>query len=257
MPYFKSEDLTKIKAEAATINIKWQSTFIQFTQRSFTHLRAWEFANQGFSRRLKTLVHCFNKVYETIPLELEGLPTERQCYECAINIQAFVFNVFGSLDNLAWIWVEEKQIKLENGEPLPVSFVGLGKKNTYVRNSLSADFQAYLKSIQEWFDGLEEFRHALAHRIPLYIPPYRVDPGRQSEYLALEERMRKTFGEEYHRLSAQQKALGVFYPVIAHSLFETGKQGKPRQKIFFHPQLVADLNTIIVLGQMMLEELDR
>jgi hypothetical protein len=42
-----------------------------------------------------------------------------------INIQAFVFNVFGSIDNLAWIWVQEKSLAKEDGSAIPSAWVGL------------------------------------------------------------------------------------------------------------------------------------
>jgi hypothetical protein len=57
----------------------------------------------------------------------------------------FDVNVFGSIDNLAWIWVQEKPVRHENGSPIPNSWVGLGKDNNFVRSSLSAEFQQYLK----------------------------------------------------------------------------------------------------------------
>ncbi len=43
---------------------------------------------------------------------------------------------------------------------------------------MSTEFVAYLESsrIKSWHDDhLREFRDALAHRIPLYIPPYLQD----------------------------------------------------------------------------------
>src|SRR5712671_1522714 len=92
-------------------------------------------------------------------------------WRTVICIQAFTFNAFACLDNLAWIWVCEKKLTTEQGDPIPAGKVGLGKKCKLVRRSLPADIRKYLKSLDAWFDHLENFRHALAHRIPLYIPP--------------------------------------------------------------------------------------
>src|ERR1700682_3426607 len=103
MSFYTPEQLRMIGAEFATLAVKWQQLLFQYTQRPFSAPRAREFASQGFSRRLKTLVHCIDKVFEVLPPDFQGLPSEQQCYEATINIQAFVFNVFGSIDNLAWI----------------------------------------------------------------------------------------------------------------------------------------------------------
>jgi hypothetical protein len=42
-----------------------------------------------------------------------------------------------------------------------------------VRTSLSQEFQDYLKALEAWH--LADLRQALAHRIPLYIPPYVIE----------------------------------------------------------------------------------
>jgi hypothetical protein len=97
-----------------------------------------------------------------------------------INIQAFVFNVFGSIDNLAWIWVREKGLAMDDGLPIPNAWVGLGKKNRFVRHSFSTEFQEFLKGLNDWFDHLDDFRHALAHRIPLYYPALHDPQGQGS-----------------------------------------------------------------------------
>ncbi len=55
----------------------------------------------------------------------------------------------------------------------------------------------------------------------------------------------------YERLSAEQKALAVFNPVMTHSFLEDA------DFVVFHPQLWTDFSTIEELGQRMLEELDR
>jgi hypothetical protein len=42
-----------------------------------------------------------------------------------------VFNAFGCLDNLAWIWVHEKELKGQDGNDLKAQWVGLGKSYRY------------------------------------------------------------------------------------------------------------------------------
>jgi hypothetical protein len=50
-------------------------------------------------------------VFDLIPPELEDIPTDDEAKDAAIQVQAFVINVFGALDNLAWMWVFERDLK--------------------------------------------------------------------------------------------------------------------------------------------------
>ena len=45
--------------------------------------------------------------------------------DAATAIQAFTMNAFGCLDNIAWIWVYEKDIKSGDGTELQRKNVGL------------------------------------------------------------------------------------------------------------------------------------
>lgn len=50
---------------------------------------------------------------------------------------------------------------------------------------MPAELQAYLAEHDAWFEYLEDYRHALAHRIPLYIPPRQLGPTAQGEFAAI------------------------------------------------------------------------
>jgi hypothetical protein len=120
-----------------------------------------------------------------------------------------------------------------------------------VRRSFSTEFQKYLTGLNDWFDYLEGFRHALAHRVPLYIPPYLVPKDKEAAYQSLEDRMKKADHAEYERLSAEQKALATFVPCMTHSFKE---ETKP---IVFHSQVLIDFLTVEELATKMLGELDQ
>ena len=256
--YFANEQMGDIRRAYLTIPGKYQELFLGYVTRTFRNSRAQEYATQGFSRRLKILVQCIDKVFEILPPDRTTLPTSDELSDAMINIQAFVFNVFGSMDNLAWIWACEKGLKNKDGSPISARMVGLGQKNELVRGSFSKEFQDYLKGLNDWFEFQENYRHALAHRIPLYIPPYTVSRDQEAAYKELEERKteaikRRDFAE-YDRLSAEQDARGAFRPWIMHSFEEMAKP------VVFHPQLLSDFDTfdtIVALGQKMLREFDR
>ncbi len=114
-------------------------------------------------------------------------------------------NVFGALDNLAWIWVSEKSLAIDQMK------IGLGPKCKAVRASFSPEMQDYLSKLEPWFAHIVDFRDALAHRIPLFVPPYCVPDANDDEYMALDARKLATRdADEYERIKAEQLKLVVF-----------------------------------------------
>jgi hypothetical protein len=252
--FFSQNALQQLEEEYLTISGKYARLLDAYLKRSYNAARAREHAQHGFSRRLKTLVRCIENTFKILPPDQVGLPTSEELSDVNINLQAFIFNVFGCVDNLAWIWVSEKGITKDDGSPIPNGWVGLRKKNEFVRKSFSPEFQGYLIGLDEWFDHLSDFRHAVAHRIPLYVPPYVITPDKEAAYRDLEIRKADALNrgalEDYDCLSADQDALGAFKPVMTHS-FEEGAR-----PVVFHSQLLADFNTIDELGWKLIEELD-
>lgn len=253
--FFTEDVLLKIRSEHDAVHKKRMELLEAYLTHPYTNAKAQEYAQHGFSRRLRIIERCIYNTFMILPPEKDNLPEQEDLLDATINIQSFVFNAFGCIDNLAWIWVSEKGITKIDGSPIPKGFVGLGKKNKLVRRSFSPEFLEHLKTRDDWFDHLENFRHALGHRIPLYIPPYGVREDKKASYQKLEDRMREALAHrdiaEHARLSALQKALCVFKPCMTHSFEENAKF------VVFHAQLLADFNKIEELGQKMLEELSR
>jgi hypothetical protein len=154
------------------------------------------------------------------------------------------------VDDLAWIWVLEKDISKSDGKDLPDTWVGFRRDNSRVQESLPQELREYLEEINDWFKMLENYRHAVAHRIPPYIPPYIIRREDAEAYSDIERQMHQaTDIEEYDRLQAEQERMQYFAPVIQHSFEE---QARP---LVFHPQLLANFNTVEELGSMLLDAL--
>src|SRR5262249_37721058 len=151
-------------------------------------------------------------------------------------------------DNLAWIWVSEKNVT-HNGAPLSQGSIGIRKEK--VRASFSPEFQAYLDERKQWFEYLEGFRHALAHRMPLSRPPYIVTHANEAAYRDVTQRMSQASAQfdhaQYERLKAERSVLTAFRPWMQHSFIE---QAHP---MVFHVQMLADFNTIDEMANKMLE----
>ena len=71
-------------------------------------------------------------------------------HDVTIYLQAFLFNAYGCLENLAHIWVLEKNVKRENGHPLLRTWVGLGSKNDVVLKSLPKSFTEGAILVRRW-----------------------------------------------------------------------------------------------------------
>lgn len=209
-------------------------------------------------RRLNTLLRCLQNVFMIIPLDRADIPSRNELTDTAINVQAFLFNVFGCIDNLAWVWVHEhgwvhdKVVHLPNGKEIPRVAVGLTQRCKEVRATLSEDFRKYLESLEPWFLALGDYRDALAHRVPLYIP-YALPEAKAAEYRKLGEDMSKAAQAhdfaEYDRLDATQSGLMEFRPEMTHSLSEA------KGALLFHAQMLADFGLVVELGNRLLAEL--
>lgn len=201
------------------------------------------------------LVRCIDNTFCAVPPELDGVPTSHQTEDVAIQVQAFVFNLFGCLDNLAWVWVLERNITKPDGKPLPSEWIGLRAANTVVRNSLGQELRSCLESeeFSAWFKYLEDCRHALAHRIPLYVPPFSIAPTNESRYKDLEQsiwslvKQRKAAEVQAHKM--EQESLKFFHPHIVLSLDGTARP------ILSQSQMLCDFKTIEAISAKLLDEL--
>ncbi len=166
------------------------------------------------------MAHCIHQFFDMFLADKEEIPSKEQIFDATV-IEAFLVNAFGCIDNLARIWVHEKPVKTVKGKPLPKGEIGLFVHHTRVRTSLSKGFQEYLETLNEWLTFMGNFRHALAHRIPLYIPPYAVRTQDEATYEEIEKKMIEASqrGElaEYERLP-RSRISSPFMPLMHHSI---------------------------------------
>lgn len=263
--FFSSDQVNQLTEEYSKVDSKYQKLLMQYTALKLNNQEAYEYAYHGFTRRIGTLKRCIDNIYTICPPDQSEKLSREQCLDLGINLQSFAFNIFGCIDNLAWIWTKEKQLKNKKEQPLSGPSVGLmsPEKNKIIRDSFSQDFQDYLSNLRKvdkedddkWHDILEDFRHALAHRIPLYVPPYGITPADTEESNNLEERMRQALNknnfQEWKQLNEEQEKLGHFFPVMSHSFTENSKS------MVFHSQVLADWNTIVEMSEKFLEELNK
>ncbi len=253
MTYTK-EDCDRLAKELEAIQANSNRIMSSYVLRDFKNPRAREFATHGFPRRIKLLAHCIELIFEDLPPGTDKPPNSDEILDVTIYLQAFVFNVFGCTDNLAHIWAREQDLKKEDGKLLENMEIGFfGPRCGLVLDSLPGDFSDYLKGLEPWFEYLGNFRHALAHRIPPYIPPFYVPKDKLQEYEEIGNRIGAAIQQENYdevvRLENEQTGMVLFSPIVTHSFGENAK------KVFFHSQMLSDFNTVVEIAQKLLKEL--
>ena len=254
MPAYSSEDMKHINSELEDWLERAGKLRENFTIRHFKVPRASEYARHGLSRRIDHVTHSVVRIFELIPLESDETPTRMMLHDATAFLHSFIVNVWGGIDNMARIYCLEADIRGANNEPILDSHIGLTPKNTTVRKSLSQSMRNYLAKSDGWFEYFTPFRHAVAHRIPVYIPPKVMGDDDVIKYRETEAQILTALKahdfDEFERLFELQGSLGVFRPVMTHSY------GEPATPMWMHAQIVCDLAILIEMGERMLAELD-
>lgn len=167
--------------------------------------------------------------------------------EVQICLHAFVVNLSGVFDTWAWAFVMRHGLTPAIGDHRNV---GMFKEAT--QRFLPSALRSYLTSaeISSWQDKyLKGYRDALAHRVPLYIPPAAWTQEDAERYQRLEqEKIACINSRQWDRLDgvwAEQDAVGRAYPVFLHE-FSADERAKP---VYLHPQLLCDSATVVDFGQ--------
>ncbi len=242
-----------MEEELALLPQRSQGLLTEFTTLGLKDPRAKEFATHGFARRIRIIERCIDNVFKLLPPSQRTPPTDDARLDAEINLQAFIFNVYGGLDNLAAIWAHERNVKNKNGKKLSPMLVGIGKKCEVLRASLPLNLQTHLGEMDGWLDYLENYRHALGHQIPLYIPPYIVPPQNEARHHAIDEEVwaaiRAHRFADAEKLEVERSSLAYFRAIALHS-FEHGKPA-----IQFHPQMLVDFKTLESFARLFLSAL--
>jgi hypothetical protein len=251
--YFSNEALEELTAGLAGLPPQLRTLKAGCSGLALANDKAREYLQHGLSRRLSTMVHMVQTVFELLPPAQDSVPEAATVMDATACIQNFVMNAFGCLENLAWIWVLEKNVRGKGGAELGRHEIGLGK--SYVLRSFSAEFQTFLDGNKGWLGNLISFRDGLAHGIPLYIPPYVIDEAAAEQYKTLHAAAiaAALAGDqaEYDRLRGEQKVLGRFRPWMTHSALD----GAPT--ILFHKQMLHDYVTVDAYCRTVIEEFGR
>jgi hypothetical protein len=238
--------------EAVKIELSWEGllkhlrtlwvSLARDTAPSLRRDEAREHIGHGACRRLKLIEQCLHNIFSIFPVRRTQLLHDDERSNVEINLHAFLIHTHGLPDNLAWAFILERSLETK----LIPTKVGLFEPAT--QQYFPNEVQEYLRSpgVSAWHkEYAKNYRDALAHRIPPYVPPSIFKPTHQREYEELHEQSGQAFKDGNFDLAfaleEKKHQIGLICPAFMHSFLDKEAQ-KP---MVLHPQLVADTNTLI------------
>lgn len=212
--------------------------------------RVKEYMFHGVCRRLNVLQHTIINVFTQFPPSTEEKLTQETLFDVQVNLQAFFINLIGVFDNWAWSFVHLHQLEGDVGGRLNVDMFK-SRTQRFLPQVIQQHLQS--KALVRWHsEYLKNYRDALAHRIPLYIPPATLTPVEQERYDELEV---QRFGliqtqqwQQLEEMIAEQDALGRPCFAFLHSFAED----QALRPILIHPQMLSDASTVVEFGNLFL-----
>jgi len=203
--------------------------------------RAKEYLRSGVGRRLRVLHRALSNMFELFPPSAIE-PIDRDALDDAqINLHAYIMNLYGLLDNLAWAFVHHHDLLSAIGERKRVGFF-LASTKRFFPPALRA-FADDAKMNTWHGEYLTNFRDALAHRIAPYIPPATYSDEDEAQYIALDhqwqESARARDWDRAEDISRRQATLGSPCFAFVHSF----DPAEGKRIVYLHPQMMADAKT--------------
>lgn len=208
--------------------------------------RAKEFLRNGVCRRLQTIQRCITNIFSIFPVDRTELLDWDELGDVGINLHAFLINAHGVPDNLMWVYLLERAIHLEPRQ--------IGLFNPRTKPYLPKEVSAYVKSERmiKWHtEYAKNYRDALAHRIPPYVPPSVLTPEQQARYKIIEEEIvaAAKAGDFDRALALEEEQATCGEVCLAFS--QTFLDDKACDPVLLHGQLIVDARTVLQLITVM------
>jgi hypothetical protein len=204
--------------------------------------------HHGVGRRVAVLKRALDNIFETFPPSLVDLLEMDDLADVQINLHAFVMNLYGFFDSCAWSFVLRHDLdsKIQN-----TANIGMFKRET--RRYLPESIKEFLntKEMRNWhINYLKNYRDALAHKIPLYIPPSTISPADEERLACIQaEKMESLVSRNmgrYQALQNEQDSMSKPCFTFIHSFDDPASL----KHVYLHPQLLTDANVVIEFGRI-------
>lgn len=208
------------------------------------------FLTHGIGRRLSVLKRSLGEIFMLFPPERAQPLSHDETTLLQIYLHAFVINLAGVFDNFAWAFIHRHGLR----DRISHFAVSIFKKE--MQRYLPESILEFLREneLLGWHgEYAKHYRDALAHRIPLYVPPSLVTEAEAAEHQRLgEERLRLIAEGEYERENEtrdRQLQLGAPAFFFMHDI----DPDQDAQMVWMHPQLLCDASTVIEFGKCFFE----
>lgn len=208
------------------------------------------FLTHGIGRRLSVLKRSLDEIFRLFPLDRSHPLSHDETTQLQIYLHAFVINLAGVFDNFAWAFIHK------HGLGNRISRFGVSVFKDDTQRYLPEPILEFMKEneLLNWHgDYAKHYRDALAHRIPLYVPPSLVSEAEAKEHQRLgEERLQLIAVGEYDLADeARDRQFGLGSP--AFFFMHDIDPNKDAQMVWMHPQLLCDARTVIEFGKCFYE----
>jgi hypothetical protein len=250
---YTAENVEKLQRESQEVFRALQALQLQCVVQgqALAPSQASEHLLHGAGRRVGVLKRSLQQIFTIFPPSLVRPLQQDTLSDVQIYLHAFVMNLYGIFDNWAWAFVLRHNLTAAVGGRMNVSLF-----KTATQRFLPEPIRVYLTSDGKaaWHDEyLKSYRDALAHRIPLYIPPASFTPAEGERYNVLEsEKVQRIMSREFDRVDQiweEQAALGTPCMAFLHS-YSTDDDPRP---ILLHPQLICDAMAVVEFGNLYFE----
>jgi hypothetical protein len=252
MQIYTQEHVQEIEAGINTIRQRYRGLQLKILDlaEKLKKEEAKKYLMHGVWRRLGITKQCIENVFLIFPAYRKKILDKEELTNIDINLHAFLVNIFGLLDNLAWVSVHEKEL----AGVIDRNKVGVFKKET--KEHFPSAFREYLDSgrIKNWHNQyLKKYRDALSHRLPLYVPAKAVDAEQAMQISKINDDIAEIKNsivnnfkshnldgiaqfDAIDKLCIEENNIGSAYPVFT----QTDEKGG----MVLHAQLIADFNTV-------------
>jgi hypothetical protein len=251
--HYSDKAVNELETAHAELRLHYKELFIQtfsFAGR-LKNERAREYMLHGVGRRLGLLQRCVDNMFRLFPASRMEKLSDGDLLDLEINLHAFLINTYGVIENIALALAYENDLIAHSRETLnpgscPVVQVKHMKDvnlfNKEFQSLLNRNLSAYLsqESMREWYKQYaKNYRDALAHRIPPYVPPAALNDQQQRRYADLGHELSYERNlQRIEEIQHEQISLGTSNPLFIHSYSESA------QALYLHPQLIVDFRTV-------------
>jgi hypothetical protein len=238
--WFLPEDVAKLEEDLVFLKSRYARllSMAMGVVNGLKVTKAREYMLHGVCRRISVIERCVENIYSIFPLNRETLLCREELSDIAINLHAFFINVFGLLDNLAWVLV------FENNKVKDIHRRDVGLFNEKIKAVAPDSFRSYLNSghLEKWHDEyLKDYRDTLAHRIAPYLPPKTLTSVQQRSLEVLQqefnEQIKSHNVERANELLDKDDGIGDPCPVFLHAIEDS-------KAVYLHPQVITDFKTV-------------